>query len=58
MANGPKSTPAAGGCLLAFAIVAGAAGGFYVGQPSIGLLAGGVAGAVLAALVWLIDRNR
>jgi uncharacterized membrane protein (UPF0136 family) len=58
MATGPTSTPAAGGCLLALAIVVGAAIGFFVGQPSIGLLAGGGAGALLAVLVWVLDRNR
>jgi hypothetical protein len=58
MATGPTSTPAAGGCLLALAIGVGAAGGFYFGQPSAGLLIGGVAGALLAVLVWLLDRRR
>ncbi len=58
MATGPTSTPAAGGCLLALAIVVGAAGGFYLGQPSAGLLIGGGAGALLAVLVWLLDRSR
>jgi hypothetical protein len=56
MATGPNTTPAAGGCLLALAIVVGAATGFYFGQPSAGLLIGGVAGALLATFVWL--RNR
>lgn len=58
MANEPNSTPAAGGCLLALAIVIGAAGGYAFGQASIGLLAGCVAGALLAGLVWALDRRR
>ena len=56
MATGPNTTPAAGGCLLALAIVVGATAGFYFSQPSAGLLVGGGVGALLATLVWL--RNR
>ena len=47
----------AGGCLLAFSLVAGAIGGAYVHQPSIGFLAGLAAGLILLLAVWLLDRR-
>ena len=53
----PRPAPTAGGCLLAAAIVAGAAIGYLVGQPSIGLIVGGLAGAALAVGVWLRERG-
>ena len=54
----PRWTPLSGGCLLALAILVGAAAGFVWRQPSIGMLAGLGAGLVLLALVWLIDMGR
>ena len=48
----------AGGSILAIAILAGTVGGMIVGQPSIGVLAGIGAGALLALLFWLNDRRR
>jgi hypothetical protein len=48
----------AGGFILAMSILAGAVGGVMVGQSSIGFLVGVAAGALLALLVWLIDRRR
>jgi len=47
-----------GGCLLAFAVVAGAAVGTILGQPSIGFLAGSALGLILVIAVFLMDRNR
>lgn len=47
----------AGGSLLALAIVAGAAIGIAMGQPTIGALAGLGAGILLFLLVWLAGRR-
>jgi hypothetical protein len=47
----------AGGALLAFAILAGAAVGVALHQPSIGLLTGAAVGAILLAIVWWLDRR-
>jgi hypothetical protein len=47
----------AGGCLLALSLVAGAVGGAYAHQPSIGFLAGLGLGLVLLLLVWLLDQK-
>ena len=49
-------SPAAGGVLLAFGAIAGAAIGFAVAQPTIWLLGGLGAGGLGALLVWW--RNR
>ena len=53
----PRRSNAAGGSLLAFAIVAGAAVGVAMGQPTIGALAGLGAGLLLVLLVWLAGRR-
>ena len=47
-----------GGCMLAFTLVAGAAVGTIVGQPSIGILAGSVVGFVLVIVVLVLDKQR
>ena len=57
MSQRTRSTQAAG-FILAISILAGAAGGAIVGQPSIGFLAGLAAGAGLALLFWLNERRR
>jgi hypothetical protein len=57
MAN-PSSSPTAGGCLLAAAILLGALIGVSLGQPSIGILAGTAVGTAAALVVWLRDRAR
>jgi hypothetical protein len=57
MASDP-GFPRAGGALLALSIVAGAVTGVFLGQPSIGFLAGTGIGLVLLGLVWLADRRR
>lgn len=48
----------AAGSVLAISILAGAAAGLIVGQPSIGILAGTGAGLLLAFLFWLVERRR
>jgi hypothetical protein len=57
MASDPGFTRA-GGALLALSILAGALIGVFLGQPSIGFLAGAGIGLVLLAFVWLADRKR
>lgn len=55
----PRSnTPAAGGFLLAIAVLVGTVAGALRGEPSLGFVAGAGIGAVLAATVWLLDRRR
>ena len=46
-----------GGCLLAFALVAGTFVGVVLGQPSIGFLAGSALGVALVIVVLLLDRR-
>ena len=58
MAEVPRKDSRSGGALLAISIVAGAIGGVFAGQASIGFLAGLVAGLVMLGLVWLVDRRR
>jgi len=57
MANGSRFTQAAGS-ILAISIIAGTVGGVIVGQPSIGILVGAAAGALVALLFWLNERRR
>jgi hypothetical protein len=56
MGNG-GSLSRSGGCLLAFAVVAGAFVGTILGQPSIGFLAGSALGLALVIIVFLLDRR-
>ena len=56
MENRSKITQA-GGSILAIAIIAGTVAGIIVGQPSIGILVGTGAGALLALLFWLNERR-
>ncbi len=53
-----RKVPLAGGALLAFSLLAGVIAGVFLGQPSIGFLAGLGVGLLLLALVWLADRSR
>ena len=47
-----------GGCLLAFSVVAGRrSSARFLGQPSIGFLAGSALGMVLVIAVFLLDRR-
>lgn len=57
MAEGPRN-PRSGGILLALGILAGAVGGTFAGEPSMGFLAGVAVGTTLLVLVWLLDRRR
>jgi hypothetical protein len=58
MARAPRKNAQAGGCFLTFGILAGVFAGMYLGQPSVGFLAGAAAGLLLLLIVWLIDRRR
>lgn len=49
--------PAAGGVIMAITTTVGAIWGAREGQPSAGLLTGLGVGAVLAVLVWVLDRR-
>ena len=46
-----------GGCLLAFALLAGTFVGMVLGQPSIGFLAGSALGLILVITIFLLDRK-
>ena len=48
----------AGGFLLCLALLAGAAIGVFLGQPSLGFLIGVGIGLALVLLTWLLDRRR
>lgn len=57
--NPPQSTaPAAGGCLLALGLIGGAMAGIIYGQTTLGILIGGIGGAIAATIIFLIDRRR
>ena len=51
------STSKAGGFLFALAILAGVGAGGFLGEPSLGFLAGTGMGLLLLVAVWLIDRR-
>lgn len=53
----PRRSNAAGGSLLALAVVGGAAIGIATGQPTIGALAGLGVGLLLVLIVWLAGRR-
>ena len=53
----PRRSNVAGGSLLALAVIAGAAIGVAMGQPTIGALAGLGAGVLSFLLVWLVGRR-
>ncbi len=54
----PKRNPKAGGSLIALSTLAGAAIGFWQGEPSLGVVLGAISGVALAAIVWLVDKRR
>ena len=54
----PTRTPKAGGFLLALSILGGVLIGSFLGQPTIGFLAGTGLGLLLLLLVWVVDRRR
>jgi hypothetical protein len=53
-----RPTAKAGGCFLTLCILGGFAAGLAIGNPMKGVLAGTGIGALLAVLLWLIDRRR
>ena len=53
-----SNAPLAGGFLLCLSLLAGALTGVFMGQPSIGFLAGAGIGLALLLLIWLVDRRR
>lgn len=57
MSDTPSRAPMAGGFLIAAGLMLGAILGAIAGQPSIGFLAGGGVGVVLAVAIWLRDRR-
>jgi hypothetical protein len=56
--NRDRTSPLAGGFLLAFSMIAGTVIGTLYLQPSIGFLAGLGVGLALVGLIWLYDRRR
>lgn len=55
--NRPRN-PTGAGAIIALLIMVGTIGGGLMGQPSAGLLAGAAAGALVALLLWLRERER
>jgi len=51
-------TTRAGGCFLTLTILGGFVAGLAIDNPMKGVLIGTALGAVLAILMWLIDRRR
>ena len=51
-------TPAAGGFLIAAGAMVGPVVGLFLGQPTIGFLAGVGLGTAAALLIWWRDRSR
>ena len=50
--------PIAGGCFLTVCILGGFVAGLAMRNPMKGVLIGTAVGAVLAILLWLVDRRR
>lgn len=48
----------AGGFFIFAGLIAGSILGIVFDQPSIGMVSGMAAGAIIAAIIWLIDRRR
>jgi hypothetical protein len=53
-----RPTARAGGCFLTLCILAGFVAGLAIRNPMKGVLAGTGIGALVALLLWLIDRRR
>jgi len=53
-----SSSRSAGGVLLAIAIMIGAIVGVALHQPSAGLVIGTVVGALIALVLWWINRDK
>lgn len=54
----PTRTPLAGGALIAIGAMGGTVVGASQGQVTAGFLIGLGAGAVIAIMIWLVDRAR
>ena len=54
----PTRSTRAGGCFLTIFILAGFVFGLAIANPMKGVLIGTAIGAVLALLIWLLDRRR
>jgi len=54
----PSKSPAAGGCLIAIGLIAGAVLGVTRGNALVWLLAGALAGIAAAVAIWLADRRK
>ncbi len=52
-----RQSTAGGGVWIALGAIGGAIGGFFAGQPSLGLIIGVAAGSAGALLMWLRDRG-
>ena len=53
-----RPTARAGGCFLTLCILGGFVAGLAIGNPMKGVLAGTAIGAMIAMLLWVIDRRR
>ena len=53
-----RPTAKAGGCFLTLSILAGFVAGLAIGNPMEGVLAGTAIGALVAVILWLIDRRK
>ena len=53
-----STAPLAGGFLLCLCLLAGALIGVFLGQPTIGFLAGAGIGLALLVVLWLVERWR
>lgn len=53
-----STAPLAGGFLLCLCLLAGALIGVFLGQPTIGFLAGAGIGLALLVVLWLVERRR
>jgi len=53
--NSPSRSPAAGGALIAFGAMGGAAVGFVLGEATPGFLIGTAIGIGLAVAIWLLN---
>jgi uncharacterized membrane protein len=56
--NRHPSKGLAGGFFLFAGLVAGSIIGIIYGQPSIGMIGGFAAGAIIATAIWLLDRRK
>jgi hypothetical protein len=53
-----RPTAKAGGCFLTLCILAGFIVGLAIGNPMKGVLSGTAIGALIALVLWLVDRRR